>query len=156
MAKTTGPLLSLDASGTIADTLTFSRWRGIGYARQRVIPANPQSAAQTLTRSAFKWTSDTYRSAPSLLREPWEAFAAGQPFVSRNAYMGQNTEVLRPVTVITSMIFSPGARGGIPPTSIVLTAGVDQLTVDFTNPAAPTGWSSVITYLKEELPHLMG
>ena len=50
MAKVTGPLMSLDASGTVAKTATFSKWKGRNYVRQRVIPLNPQAAGQVSTR----------------------------------------------------------------------------------------------------------
>jgi hypothetical protein len=43
MAKVTGPLHSDTASGTFNDTLTYDKR---GYVRVRVIPANPQTAAQ--------------------------------------------------------------------------------------------------------------
>lgn len=42
-AVVTGPLMSLTASGTVADTITFDKR---GFVRQRVIPANPQSGPQ--------------------------------------------------------------------------------------------------------------
>jgi len=50
MAKLTAPLLSLTASGTIAKSVTYGTWKGIKYARQRVIPANPNSAGQQTQR----------------------------------------------------------------------------------------------------------
>ena len=50
MAKVTGPLLSLDASGTIASTMTFSRWKGINYVRQRVIPTYSNTDEQMAVR----------------------------------------------------------------------------------------------------------
>lgn len=50
MAKVTGPLLSLDASGSVASTLTFSRWKGINYVRQRVIPTYTNSDEQVAVR----------------------------------------------------------------------------------------------------------
>jgi hypothetical protein len=50
MAKVTGPLMSLDASGTVGKTTTFSKWKGRNYVRLRVIPQNPQSADQVDTR----------------------------------------------------------------------------------------------------------
>lgn len=46
MAKVTGPLLSLDARGKIADAIVFSAWKGVKYVRQWLKPSNPQSAAQ--------------------------------------------------------------------------------------------------------------
>ena len=38
MAKVTGPLLSLEASGTVGDALTFSRWVGRPYVRRYTVP----------------------------------------------------------------------------------------------------------------------
>lgn len=50
MAKVTGPLMSLDASGTVAKTTVFSKWKGRNYVRIRVTPRNPQTADQVATR----------------------------------------------------------------------------------------------------------
>ena len=46
MAKVTGPLMSMSASGKLADAIVFSIWKGQAYVRQWLVPANPQSAAQ--------------------------------------------------------------------------------------------------------------
>lgn len=53
MARVDGPLMSLDASGTIGKALTFSKWKGVNYVRQRVTPYNPQSTGQTTHRTTF-------------------------------------------------------------------------------------------------------
>ena len=54
MAKTTGPLFSLEASGTIGNTITYSRWKGRPYVRCRVIPLNPMTADQVKVRNAMR------------------------------------------------------------------------------------------------------
>ena len=51
MGKVKGPLFGLSASGTIADTITYARWKGRPYARERVIPANPRTALQVAVRT---------------------------------------------------------------------------------------------------------
>lgn len=43
MAKVQGPLMSMSASGTVGDSITFDKR---GFVRNRVIPANPQTPAQ--------------------------------------------------------------------------------------------------------------
>ena len=53
MAKVDGPLLSLDASGSVGGAMTFSKWKGRNYVRQKTKPANPQTAGQTTQRTAF-------------------------------------------------------------------------------------------------------
>jgi hypothetical protein len=50
MAKVTAPFLSLTASGTLGKTLTASKWKGIAYMRNRVIPKNPNSFKQQAIR----------------------------------------------------------------------------------------------------------
>lgn len=51
MVKVIGPFHSDDASGTFADTLTASKWKGRSYIRQRVIPSNPNTDNQQTVRS---------------------------------------------------------------------------------------------------------
>jgi hypothetical protein len=53
MAKVTGPLMSMTASGTVGKVATFSIWKGIAYVRNRVIPKNPMSTLQKAARSAL-------------------------------------------------------------------------------------------------------
>lgn len=51
MAKTSGPLASFDASGKFADTIVYSKWRGVRYARLLVTPSNPQTLTQMAARA---------------------------------------------------------------------------------------------------------
>ena len=46
MAKVTGPLFSMSASGTLGKALVYAGWKGVAYVRQWIKPANPQSGAQ--------------------------------------------------------------------------------------------------------------
>ena len=54
MAGTTGPLFSLEASGTVGKTITYSRWKGRSYVRRRVIPLNPYEAGQVAARNMIR------------------------------------------------------------------------------------------------------
>lgn len=54
MAKVTGPLMSMDASGKFAGTLVFSRWKGRPTVRQLVAPSNPRTADQIAARNAVR------------------------------------------------------------------------------------------------------
>ena len=53
MAKVVAPLMSFEASGSIAKAITFMGWRGQARVRQYFIPQNPSSAAQVTVRSQF-------------------------------------------------------------------------------------------------------
>lgn len=142
MAKTTAPLLSLGASGTIAKTAVFSKWRGIPYVRQHVIPANPNTAGQQATRNVFRTMSEAWKLMPTLGVNPWNAFATGRPFVGRNAFIGQNVAAMRGEVDMDLGVGSPGAKGGLPPTGIAITTAASLgIEVDATAPAVPTGWT---------------
>jgi len=46
MAKVTGPLYSMSASGKLADAMVYFGWKGVNVVRGWVKPANPQSTKQ--------------------------------------------------------------------------------------------------------------
>ena len=46
MAKVSGPLFSMSASGKIGDSMVFFSWKGVNCVRQFVIPTNTMSATQ--------------------------------------------------------------------------------------------------------------
>ena len=53
MARVIGPLMSMEASGTIGKSLTFANWVGRQYVRRWTRPSNPQTADQMGQRNAF-------------------------------------------------------------------------------------------------------
>lgn len=155
MSKVVAPLLSFDARGKIADTQVYSNWRGIPYVRRYVVPANPKTTAQMLTRDIFRGLDLRWKQAPTLVRAPWDRFAVGQKFVGRNAYLGKNIETLRGEVDMAKYIGSPGAKGGLPATTLVVTPGVGLLTCTVTEPALPAGWTiaaAVCSCLKDQAP----
>lgn len=147
MAKVNAPLLSMGASGTIGGVQTYSSWRGVRYARQRVIPSNPNTIEQQKTRGVFSTLNYMWKVAGPLLRAPWDVYALGQPQTGRNAFIGQNTRNLRGKTTMADFIGSPGARGGLPPTTVSAAPTVNpgELNVTIQLPSAPTGWQVAAT-----------
>ena len=90
MVKVNGPLMSLDASGTLADTITFSKWKGRNYVRERVIPSNPKSGAQVGRRSMFKFLSQNWAPITTGNKATWQDLAdelVASPF---NAFLRLN------------------------------------------------------------------
>lgn len=146
MAKLTGPLLSFGADGQIGKTMVIGSWRGINYARQYVIPANPRTQAQQANRTRFALLREMWKLAPAALRAPWDAFATGRPFLPFNKFVGENNRLLNGEADFSMAIMSPGARGGLPPISVVAAAGAQagEVTITVTGPAdLPEGWSIV-------------
>jgi uncharacterized protein (UPF0297 family) len=91
MAKVKGPLLSMDASGKIADSLVFMSWKGIKDVRQHVIPANPQTAAQQEQRSFMTEAVDVFHETAynALDMQAWDVLAStlGRAMSGFNAYV---------------------------------------------------------------------
>lgn len=141
MAKTTAPLLSFGANGQIAKTAVYATWKGRPYVRRHVIPANPRSTAQTETRNVFTNMNAVFKQIGPIFRAPWTEFAKGQVLLDRNAFVGKNTAALRNDTDLADMVFSPGAKGGLPPDSVSATGGVGTITVTINAPTVPSGWT---------------
>jgi hypothetical protein len=144
MAKVDAPLLSMGARGTIGKSVTFSSWRGIKTARQRVIPANPRTTAQQANRTRFAFLREAYKLAPAAVRAPWVAFAAGRPFTDSNKFVGENNRLLVGEVDLSAALMSPGARGGLPPAGVVAATGANagEITVTVTPPdQLPDGWT---------------
>lgn len=141
MPALTGPLLSIDASGTIAKTITYSRWRGIKYARQRVIPANPNSTDQQAIRSVFSNLNRIWLYLGAYAVQSNFDAAKGRPLTDRNLFMKNNASPLYADSDYSSFVPYAAANGGPGGITVMVTPGVDQLTVDVTPPATPAGWT---------------
>lgn len=142
MAKLTGPLLSIGARGQIGKTMVTSSWKGINYARQYTIPANPRTSAQTATRSVFAWLSNAYRMMGSLALAPWSAAVVGRPLTPRNKLFQENIPLLRGEADIANFSGSSGAHSGLPANTMTASDDTGQvIEVVFDNPEAPTGWT---------------
>lgn len=146
MAKLTAPLLSMGATGQIGDSVVFAKWRGIPYARQKVVPANPRTVAQQANRTRFAFIREMWKLAPATLRAPWTAFASGRKFTDMNAFVGENNRVLNGQLDLAAFLGSPGARGGLPPQAVSGADGGDNGSVDVTITVPdqiPDGWTIV-------------
>lgn len=144
MAKTTAPLLSFGAGGQIGKSMVYGSWRGIKYSRRYVVPSNPNTIAQQTTRSTFAYLREAWKLAPAPVRDAWDAFAQGRPFTGMNKFVGENIRTLRGKPDLADIIFSPGAKGGMPLAAFSATTGSSpgEIDVSATAPIAlPQGWT---------------
>mgnify|MGYP001192828395 CR=1 FL=1 len=63
MALVDAPFFGFGATKSIGKVITFAKWKGKNYARQRVVPANPQTADQTTERNHFSDLVDDWHNA---------------------------------------------------------------------------------------------
>lgn len=143
MAKTTAPLLSFSAGGQIAKTQVYASWKGRPYVRRYVVPANPQTAAQTATRSVFAFLNALWKFYPAAATSAWALYADGFRITDRNAFLKSNVSPLRLSADLDPMVISPAAKSGFMASAMVITPGSTQLSVAVTPPEIPAGWTIV-------------
>lgn len=90
MVRVNAPAMSLDASGSLAGALVFSKWKGRNYVRQLVIPSNPRSAGQQSVRGMFKFLSQIWNGIAANRKATWEDRADDKIVSPFNAFMGYN------------------------------------------------------------------
>lgn len=90
MVKVYGPMMSLDASGTLGDAITFSKWKGRNYVRERVIPSNPKSGAQVGRRAMFTFLTQHWAALSASEQATWQDLAEELVASRFNAYLSLN------------------------------------------------------------------
>jgi len=140
MVKVQAPALSLDASGSLAGALVFSKWKGRNYVRSLVKPANPRSGGQVGTRSMFKFLAQKWAGVSEANQATWET-RADQKIVSEfNAYMGLNQ--FRWADFTAPSQHDPPAAVDTPATlgTLAAVAGVRSITITQPITTAADGW----------------
>lgn len=141
MSKVRAPLLSWGAGGQIAKTQVYSVWKGRPYVRQYVIPANPNTPGQQLTRNAFKYLNRLWSYLPAGALGAWDLYGNNQRYTARNGWLSVNNGALRTKTDLTDLIMSIGAGSGIIAQGMAVVGGAGTATVTLTAPPLPTGWT---------------
>lgn len=85
MATTKAPLFGLDASGALAGSIVFSKWRGRTYVRRLAIPKNPRSSLQVGMRSVFKFITQDFKNLTQGQKDAWDDLAAPTNITQLNA-----------------------------------------------------------------------
>lgn len=90
MARVTGPLMSFDASGTVAGAIVFSKWRGRNYVRRHAVPANPRSVAQVAARAIIAFLGSEWAGIAANSQATWEDGAESEKISPFNQYVKLN------------------------------------------------------------------
>jgi len=157
MAKVTSPLFGLDADGTIGKSVVYARWKGVRYARRYTVGANPNTLAQQQVRSLFTFLNHFYKLSPAIVRQPWEAKAAGEPLTGPNAFVKANAAYMKTDTDLSHLSVSTVVLGGLSPSAAIISGGAGQVSITLTPPILPEGWaihSQVLVAIHDQDPHL--
>jgi len=90
MVKVIGPLGGFDASGSLAGSIVFSKWKGRNYVRRLVKPSNPKSGGQVGVRAMFKFLSQNWAALAAPDKATWDAGADSKTISAFNEYMSKN------------------------------------------------------------------
>ena len=106
MAKVTGPLFSMSASGTIGDAVTYGTWKGIPWARVWFKPENPQTAKQVNVRGALIIALDFWQALAQVEKDKFDVLAEGTRMSGYNKMMKN---------ALKAYVLDPGVE--VPPTN---------------------------------------
>ena len=83
MVKPKAPLFGFGASGQLGKAIVFGSWKGIDVAREYVVPANPDSSAQSTQRGYFTAAVGQWHDPTNVLtatdKAAWNRLAGVQP-----------------------------------------------------------------------------
>jgi hypothetical protein len=115
MARVSGPLFSMSASGSVGKAITFGIWKGRPWCRVWFKPENPQSAKQVNVRTAMSLLVEEWQSETDARKAAYDAYAAPfgvsgfNKYISRGMaqYVTQITVDVTPVSVAVDDVNPP-------------------------------------------------
>lgn len=144
MVKVTGPMMSMDASGSLGGAVVFSKWKGRNYVRTLVKPANPRSALQVSMRAMFGFLAQQWAGFSPTEQASWEALAeqlVASPF---DAYMKTNQTRWRNGLYPTKDSSFPTTAGVGTVGALTATGGIRQITLAQLMTAVADNWGLAI------------
>ena len=143
MAKLTGALLSHSATGQVGKVLTYQQRAGVQLARAYKVSPDPKTAAQLTTRHVFTWLQAAWKLGPTVLRDDWNAYAAGRAVTGRAAFTGVNVAALRNQTGLAKFVGISRQLGALQAPVMVLSPVNGGWDSTLTPPQLPVGWSVI-------------
>jgi len=137
-------MMSLGASGTLADAITFSIWKGRPYVRERVIPSNPKSGAQVGRRSMFTFLAQAWDAILTADKATWQDLADEIVCSTYNAQMKLNLQDWH--NFLTPSMTFARARTGTPSDNVLTAAAWEENRIKLTLAGTALGdaWGIVI------------
>jgi len=152
MARVHAPLMSLDASGSVAKAITFSKWKGRNYVRELVTPHNPKSGLQTGQRAAVTWSTKQYASIGATAQANWKSQGKAKNISPINAMVHLNGQRARQDKPPYKDPNITSATAEAAPTAVVATAGPKSGTITWTDSTGAQDWGTAVYMLAGGAP----
>jgi hypothetical protein len=130
MVKVSGPMMSMDASGSLGKVAVFAKWKGRNYVRKLVIPANPKSVLQVSVRAMMRFLAQGWVGIDPTPQGTWEDLADAAQISPFNAFCGRNASRWREFQAPSQSY--PAAETGTPPVATLDSAVGGPSYVDLT------------------------
>lgn len=151
MAKLRSGILGKSA-GAIANVVTSS-WKGINYARERVIPANPKSAGQTRVRGVLGVLVLIGRSVKSLFIDTyWEKLVKGTANSGWAKFIGVNQKAIQKLQDYENIKLATGDLESAFVIDVTKNGGANTLDWSWDDSTVSNGSGSDIVYLHAFVP----
>lgn len=144
MARVTGPLHSDTASGTFAKSMTFSRWKGRPYVRERVIPANPKAPKQLGVRAMMAFLAQAWASIGASPQSSWLLDATAKGISAFNEFISANLKRWQNFQGPTKTNPATEASTGLTVSAHVYTGGIGQVNLSLTASGSTNIWGIAI------------
>lgn len=144
MARVVGPLQSFEASGKLAGSIVYSRWKGRPYVRQLVTPANPKSAGQVAMRAMMRFLATQWAGLATVDQATWDELAATGNYSPFNAFTSANQRRWANYSMPSQAY--PPTEALTPPDvpTLAVSAGVRDVTVTLGDTTLNDGWGAVV------------
>lgn len=144
MARVSGPLMSVDASGKFGGAMVFAKWKGRNYVRQLVTPSNPKAAKQLGVRGMMGFLAAAWTGLGAPAKASYLTAAAARSISAFNQYVSENLARWQLFEAPTQATPATEASSSLTVTTQTLTGGVGFATIDVTPSGATSIWGIAI------------
>lgn len=146
MARIFSPLGSQQASGSLADLLTFSNSKGRAYVKRKSAPTGDPTISQVSARLAFQMLNAAWPAELSDAdKQTWAALAADLNITLPNAFTKQNlTEALAGRPMIKDATNTGNSTNPTTTVNILTVSGPNEITFTYQIGAVNNGWHSIL------------
>lgn len=142
MARVTGPLMSMGASGKFGGAMVFGVWKGRPTVRKLVTPANPKSAKQLGVRGMFGFLAAAWTALSASAKASYAEGALGKSISAFNQYMSVNRNRWQNFVCPSKSYPATESSTPLTITTQTLTGGVGMVTLAIT----PSGGTNIWGY----------
>lgn len=136
------------ASGSTAD-LTAANWKGRAYVRKKVVPANPQTAAQTAVRESMARCVTLWRSLAAAQKTALDTYGVDYRMSGYNIFCQKNRALEQVPAILKPLPDNPNCAAPLTPVWAAGAAGLIDFTWSDSDQPADYAYVTAFARLKD-------